>query len=343
MPKVILVACSIVLSVAFFDSSALGQQSCKSGDIFTSKSCLGDTNTPDETGLFELVNRYRKASGQSELRLSLSLSKLANRRILDLQQNMKMLTHSWSNCPYDLNDQRTWSCVIDAPKRLNSGYEGEGYETLYRTQTGKASPSLALEAWRQSTLHNSIILNQGMFKDMRWDEVGVAVDGQYAVLWFGNPRSRQKARPDNDLGLGVSFDEAVAGLSKLLSIEQTSTMVEANVWQGLSKDKKVKVEIFGSRKEISQANLAITVKLETDGKIDPTSRGVLLRLLTNIFPEWTDVDPWIERSLSVISANRSASRTKLIRKIETEMSASGKESIKVSIRPQSKPKAIEIF
>lgn len=46
---------------------------------------------------------------------------------------------------------------------------------------------LALDAWKKSDLHNSIILNLGMFEKMQWDEVGIAIDGEYASLWFGHP------------------------------------------------------------------------------------------------------------------------------------------------------------
>ena len=40
---------------------------------------------------------------------------------------------------------------------------------------------------RRATLHNSIILNLGLFSKVQWDEVGVAIDGEYAALWFGRP------------------------------------------------------------------------------------------------------------------------------------------------------------
>ena len=316
--------------------AANGQPACKGKDLFYSYTCAGDTNSGDETALFDLVNKYRVASGQPELRLSPPLSKLANRRLLDLQQNMRVMTHSWSNCPYDIKDESTWPCVIEAPKRLNSGYIGEGYETLYRVQTGKATAALALEAWKKSSLHNSIILNQGMFKDTPWNEVGVGLDGAYAVLWFGYPGKSDRPQTATIAGLGVTYDQAVAGMAKMLTIEQTSSSVENNIWQGFSSDKKIRLEVYGVPKEIGEANVSITVKLEENGKLDANSKSVLTKFLTNIFPEWPDIEAWIDRSVNAISLNRTASRTKLVRKVAIEMSADGQNSIKVSIAPETK-------
>ena len=46
----------------------------------------------------------------------------------------------------------------------------------------KATPALALGEWKKSQLHNSIILNDGMFRTMPWDEVGVAIAGGMFVV-----------------------------------------------------------------------------------------------------------------------------------------------------------------
>jgi len=146
-----------------------------------------DANSADEKTLFDLVNSYRRASERPPVRLSQSLSIVANRRMLDLEQNLKTLTHSWSDCKYELSDSKTWHCVTNAPRKLKCGYTGDGYETLYRRSKGDATPVLALTEWKKSQLHNSIILNEGMFKNLPWDEVGIAINGQYAALWFGFP------------------------------------------------------------------------------------------------------------------------------------------------------------
>ena len=339
---------TIALAVTAFSlvgghiNSTNAQSNCTGNQIFIAKACAGDATSPVENELFEIVNRYRKANGRRELRSSAPLSIIANRRILDLTQNMKTLTHSWSNCPYDIKDEKTYSCVTDAPKRLNVGYLGEGYETLFRTTSGKANPVPALQAWQKSTLHNSIILNAGIFSDLEWDEVGVAVEGPYAVLWFGNPKKTTKNLISNEPGIGVGYDAAVAGLSKILSINEKSASVEANSWQGFSADKKIRLEIFGNRKDISEANIAVSMKLEA-GKLTPDAQTAISTLLKNLFPEWPEGESWVVSMVNAISLDKNVSRTKLVRKIAIELKAAGPDSIRLLIKPYAKPGYVEIF
>ncbi len=116
--------------------TANSQANCSGAQIFTAPACAGDMGTADGSALFRMVNEYRAANKLPALHSSRSLNMVANRRLLDLKQNLKVLTHSWSNCAYDLKDLKTWPCVNDAPRRLNSGYQGQGYETLFRTVSG---------------------------------------------------------------------------------------------------------------------------------------------------------------------------------------------------------------
>jgi hypothetical protein len=334
---------AILVSIFVEVDLASAQDNCTGNQIFTAKACVGDGNSADEKALFEIINKYRAANGRSAIKLSAPLSVLGNRRMLDLRQNLKTLTHSWSNCPYELKNEKTWPCVMDAPERLKSGYRGQGYETLFRTATGNATPNAAIEAWKKSALHSSIILNQGMFQSMPWDEVGVAIDGQYAALWFGYPGGGANVVVQNTVGLGVSYDQAISGLSRLLSIDQASSTVENNTWQGFSPDKKLKLEISGTRKEIGEATVGITIKLDPNGKLDPAKKLVLANLLKNIFPEWPDVDTWLDNSLNMISQNPTAWRTKVVRKNLIEMKLDSARALRLSIRPQAKPASVEIF
>lgn len=333
----------VVLIVLFFFSQVTAQANCTGSQILHATNCFGDDLSSEERALLDLVNKYRVANGRSEVRLSVPLSMVANRRMLDLKQNLKVLTHSWSNCRYDINDQKTWPCVTDSPQRLKSGYAGQGYETLYRTAMGRALPVSALDAWKKSTLHNSIILNLSIFKNMDWEELGVAIDGQFAALWFGYKGDAPKKSGDNIVGLGVSYDQAIKGLSKLLTIDQSASTIENNRWQAFSPDRKIKLEIYGTKKELSEANLGITIKLETDQTLDPKSKLVIATLLKNIFPEWSDRDTWFDSALAAIRADKSTTRTKIVRKVSVEMSADGGNSLKISIKHESRSKYIEIF
>ncbi len=332
----------LVLVFVFGPSLSKAQSNCIGGQIFTARSCVGDASSQAESDLFQIVNKYRKANDRPELKLSPSLSMLANRRVLDLKFNMKSLTHSWSNCPYDIKNEKSWKCVIDSPTRLNTGYKGQGYETLYRTASGRANPTLAVQAWSKSPLHNSIILNLSMFKDMAWDEVGVAVDGQFAVLWFGYLGAAPKVGGEAETGLGVSFDKAVTGLSKILSINQASAQVEANSWKGASADKKIRLEIHGARKDINEAAIAVRMNLDA-GKLSQQSQTAISTLLKNLFPEWADRDAWIASSVAAIGENRSVSKTKLVRKIAVELHADGPNSLTLTVRPESQKNYVDFF
>lgn len=317
------------------------QAECDGKQIFSEKACAGDNVTADEKSLFDLVTSYRSSNGLPVSKLSTSLSKLANRHLIDIKVNLRYFTHSWSNCPYDIKDEKTWSCIIDAPVRLNSGYEGQGYETIYVTSEKTAKVSNALESWKRSSLHNSIITNQGMFKDLPWDEIGVAVDGSYVALWFGTPK-KAGSMGSEGAGLGITYEQIVAGLSRIVVIKQESTTIEATKWQGSSADKKITMEIFGTKKDVTEAKLSVTARLEADRSLSPRSFNVLVTLLKNAFPGWPDREAWLLSSLKAIGANTSAERTKIIGKNVVEIRHGAGGSIVMQLIPQSAKRAIEI-
>jgi hypothetical protein len=140
MTRAFVIVSALAVCIAMGNLTARSQNACNNKSLFTEPRCAGDTVTADERALFDLVSRYRAANGLPQARLSEQLSILANRRMLDLKLNQKVLTHSWSNCPYDIRDEKTWPCVMDAPKRLNTSYVGSGYETLYRTPQTPFNP-----------------------------------------------------------------------------------------------------------------------------------------------------------------------------------------------------------
>lgn len=313
--------------------SASAQSPCTGNAIFTSQQCAGDAVTAAELELYTAVNQYREANGLAPLRLSPPLSRLGNRRMLDLNQNMKTITHSWSNCRYDIKDESTWPCLTASPSRLNTGYAGEGYETLYRT-TGKAEPAAALAAWKKSTLHSSIILNKDMFAKMPWEEIGVAIDGQYASLWFGLRGGRAVSQPV-DSGSAISLDRAISGLSRSL----TSQTPEQNIWQGISADKKLKLTISGTRGSISEAQMTISAQPNTIGA---ERLAVIANLLKNIFPDWPDIDAWIAASMKTITDNPRGWRRKIVGDRVAEIRGEGTEGIRLIVKPYLKPKAVEM-
>ncbi len=323
-----------------FVFAASGQETCTGQKIFSSSNCAGDSISADEKALFDAVNNFRSDNNLQPIKPSAALSRLGNRRMLDIRQNTKSLTHSWSNCTYEVNSEKTWPCLLDSPQRLRTGYTGQGYETLYRTSRQNVTPAAAIEAWKKSSLHTSIILNKGMFADMPWEELGVAIDGQYAVLWFGH--SQRKASTIEYSGLGISFDKATAGLSKDLSIKQTSTAGNLAAWQGFSPDRRLQLDIAGRKADISDAEISVSVKTGIGIAIDPAKRSVILNLLKNIFPEWTDADSWIDLSIRQIGENRTAWRRKAVRGIPIEMMAEGPDGLRLRINAAKKSAAVEM-
>ncbi|MEJ7623114.1 MAG: hypothetical protein WKF34_03915 [Pyrinomonadaceae bacterium] len=301
----------------------------------SARSCSGDAVTGTEAELFQLITKYRSANGLRELTLSPRLSMVANRHLVDLQENVKSFSHSWSDCPYDIAKQSTWTCITDAPVRLNSGFDGQGYEVLYRTEKGTASPSLAIEGWKKSSLHNSIILGREMFKNMAWTELGVAITGNLAAVWFGYPGEKVRAPGGPSASLGVSFDEAIDGLARILSIDKASSIVDANKWLGVSSDKRLRLEIFGRRTNISEASLEVAVKLDAS-QLNKKSSAAIATFLENLFPEWADRQVWLDNSVGAILENRSASRTKVLQRNSIELRAIDNDSLKLTVRPRKR-------
>jgi uncharacterized protein YkwD len=161
------------------------QIQCNKRQILTVAACSGDGLSAEERKLYQLVNQYRSRRGLPPIPLSASLTKVANRHVLDLEYNFNDLTHSWSNCPYNSDRPSTFKCMWEAPQRLGTSYGGNGYENAYGSSDGKATAEEAFSEWLDSSPHHAVITNQGIWKDVRWNALGVGIHKGYAVLWFG--------------------------------------------------------------------------------------------------------------------------------------------------------------
>ena len=69
------------------------------------------------------------------------------------------------------------------PKEI-SGYESPGYEIAYFSSNG-ATATEGLEGWKKSPGHNPLLINTGMWSKAKWKAIGVALNGSYGVVWFG--------------------------------------------------------------------------------------------------------------------------------------------------------------
>ncbi len=108
--------------------------------------------------------------------------------------------HSWSS-------KGAWSPVCytadhfyaqgmwDKPREITLNmYQGNGYENAY----GGAGddPNIAanaMRAWRSDPGHADVIVERGIWKNMRWPAMGVGIYHGFAVLWFGNSADPQGA------------------------------------------------------------------------------------------------------------------------------------------------------
>jgi len=72
-------------------------------------------------------------------------------------------------------------------------YTGNGYEIAFWTTDTAFTAIEALTSWKTSPPHNSVIINFGMWQDSDWKAIGVAAEGNYAVVWFGDMSDPVKA------------------------------------------------------------------------------------------------------------------------------------------------------
>lgn len=173
-----------------FIPNSLG--SCQGLQVLTAPVCPGDgIDTGKEARLARLINTYRGNYGLPPIPLSPGLSMVANRHVMDLVQNIRRVTHAFSNCPYDGNNPQTYPCMWQAPQRLGTGYPGTGYEIAFGGTGGfMATPRNSLRSWQNSPGHNAVILNQGIWANRPWKAMGVGINQGFAVVWFGEEPDR---------------------------------------------------------------------------------------------------------------------------------------------------------
>lgn len=141
--------------------------------------------------LYKLICDYRKLYNLDSIPLSSSLCQVALAHTVDLAMNHPdnngCNLHSWSGkgkvrpCCYKGGTEA--ECMWRKPSELTS-YKWYGYEIAAWSST-PISPSQALEMWKKSNGHNSVLTNQNIWKDMNWKAIGVSVYKNYAVVWFG--------------------------------------------------------------------------------------------------------------------------------------------------------------
>lgn len=145
-----------------------------------------------EKELFKLISNYRKSLNLSEIPLSKSLTSVAQAHVKDLQINNPVNNvcnlHSWSSkgkwqpvCY--IGDRKSAELMWSKPRELTS-YKGDGYEIAFYS-SDSVEVNKALKSWKESSAHNDVISNRGMWARNSWNAIGIGIYGSYAVIWFG--------------------------------------------------------------------------------------------------------------------------------------------------------------
>ena len=160
----------------------------------------------EEKEMLKLINAYRKTKRLPAINLSPELTKVAKIHARDLNTNHpyegKCNMHSWSDkgkwkpCCYT-DDHKNAKLMWSKPSELTN-YKGYGYEIAYES-SDTPTPSEALVLWKKSPGHNSVITEIGVFKNMKWKAIGIAVEGNYILIWFGAEEDKEPALEDCDL------------------------------------------------------------------------------------------------------------------------------------------------
>lgn len=144
----------------------------------------------DAVALAKLINDYRASIKLPRVPISAALTKVAQTHVHDLTVSSAVKEgcnlHSWSSngswtsCCYDSSKEAA-RCMWVKPKEI-AGYAGNGYE-IAATAAG-VTPEYALEMWQKSQAHHEVMINKGIWTKP-WRAMGVAIEGDYAVAWFG--------------------------------------------------------------------------------------------------------------------------------------------------------------
>jgi uncharacterized protein YkwD len=147
----------------------------------------------EEKKLYDLIMEYRKEKNLLSIPLSSKLTQVAQVHAKDLSENHKPFDskcnlHSWSKkgkwqaCCYT-DDHKEANCMWQKPREI-SGYQSNGYEISYYSGAG-ATAQEGIDGWKLSTGHNQVIINDGIWKRIKWNAIGIGIYKEYGVVWFG--------------------------------------------------------------------------------------------------------------------------------------------------------------
>ena len=157
--------------------------------------------TEKEAKLYYMINAYRESLVLPKLSFSKSLTEVARAHVRDSNtytpenqvdsRGIKGNLHSWSGngiwTPVVYTSDHYYMYDMWSKPREITNYTGNGYE-ISSWSSGMISPERALNLWKNSPGHNSIMTTQ-ITGDADWSDLktmGVSIDGHYAHVWFGS-------------------------------------------------------------------------------------------------------------------------------------------------------------
>lgn len=157
--------------------------------------------TEKEAKLYYMINTYRESLGLPKLSFSKSLTEVARAHVRDSNtytpenqvdsRGVQGNLHSWSAngswTPVVYTSDHYYMYDMWSKPREITNYTGNGYE-ISSWSSGMISPERALNLWKNSPGHNSIMTTQRT-DYVDWSDLktmGVSIDGHYAHVWFGS-------------------------------------------------------------------------------------------------------------------------------------------------------------
>ena len=161
-----------------------------------SKTCLSS----EEVRLGNLVNKMRQQNDLEPVKLSRSLSYVADAHVKDLYLNFDPYgicgLYFWSDrgrweacCPAD--EKEDLDCMHDKPYELTS-YQSKGYEAVYY-HNNKQTADTIFGYWQRDSLVRDLFLEKGKYRNKKWNAMGLAVFEGFASIWFGELADKRGA------------------------------------------------------------------------------------------------------------------------------------------------------
>ncbi|EJP66337.1 Allergen V5/Tpx-1 family protein [Beauveria bassiana ARSEF 2860] len=107
----------------------------------------------------------------------------------------------WKSCCFNIGQANTWPCMWDKPREISGGqFQGNGYEVYHggnpNVYTAPMTAEGCLNAFKNSTGHNPVLINNGTWSTMKWESVGCGMGKGQCAIWF-SPEKDSAASPDS--------------------------------------------------------------------------------------------------------------------------------------------------